>query len=49
MSEKVVDRGDMCLHCLQTYRTRNYVKAKSHEYYIANKMHWGENKKRKII
>ena len=32
---------------MKSYRTRDYVKAKSHEYYIINKMHWGEIKKKK--
>jgi len=32
---------------MKTYRTRDYVKAKSHEYYIVNKMHWGEITKAK--
>jgi hypothetical protein len=32
---------------MKTYRTRDYVKAKSHEYYTVNKMHWGEIKKSK--
>jgi hypothetical protein len=32
---------------MRTYRTRDYVKAKSHEYYIVNKMHWGEITKSK--
>ena len=30
---------------MKSYRTRDYVKAKSHEYYIVNKMRWGEIKK----
>ena len=33
---------------MKTYRTRDYVKAKSHEYYIVNKMHWGEKNKKKL-
>ena len=32
---------------MKAYRARDYVKAKSHEYYIMNKMHWGEIKKAK--
>ena len=32
---------------MKSYRTRDYVKAKYHEYYIVNKMHWGEIKKTK--
>ena len=30
---------------MKSYYTRDYVKAKAHEYYIVNKMHWGEIKK----
>ena len=30
---------------MKAYRERPYVKAKYHEYYIVNKMHWGEIKK----
>tara|TARA_R100001244_G_scaffold101647_1_gene75787 strand:- start:5 stop:340 length:336 start_codon:yes stop_codon:yes gene_type:complete len=36
---------------MKTYRTRDYVKAKSHEYYTVNKMQWGEitrTKKKKL-
>ena len=32
---------------MKAYRARDYVKAKSHEYYFMNKMHWGEIKKAK--
>ena len=32
---------------MKAYRERPYVKAKYHEYYIVNKMHWGEIKKPK--
>jgi len=32
---------------MKTYSKRDDVKAKAHEYYIANKMHWGEKKKKK--
>ena len=32
---------------MKAYRARDYVNAKSHEYYIMNKMHWGEIKKAK--
>ena len=31
----------------KAYSKRDDVKAKAHEYYIANKMHWGEKKKKK--
>ena len=30
----------------KAYSKRDDVKAKAHEYYIANKMHWGEKKKK---
>ena len=32
---------------MRSYRKRPYVKAKYHEYYIVNKMHWGEITKTK--
>ena len=32
---------------MKAYRTRPYVKAKLHEYYVVNKMHWGEITKAK--
>ena len=32
---------------MKAYRERPYVKAKYHEYYIVNKMRWGEIKKSK--
>ena len=32
---------------MKAYRKRPYVKAKYHEYYIVNKMRWGEIKKAK--
>ena len=32
---------------MKAYRERPYVKAKYHEYYIVNKMHWGEITKSK--
>ena len=32
---------------MKSYRSRPYVKAKYHEYYIVNKMHWGEITKAK--
>ena len=32
---------------MKAYRERPYVKAKLHEYYIVNKMRWGEIKKSK--
>ena len=32
---------------MKAYRERPYVKAKLHEYYVVNKMRWGEIKKSK--
>ena len=32
---------------MKAYRARDYVKAKYHEYYIVNKMQWGEITKAK--
>jgi hypothetical protein len=32
---------------MKEYRSRPYVKAKLHEYYLKNKAHWGEIKKAK--
>ena len=32
---------------MKAYRSRPYVKAKYHEYYIVNKMRWGEITKSK--
>jgi len=32
---------------MKAYRERPYVKAKYHEYYVVNKMHWGEITKAK--
>jgi hypothetical protein len=32
---------------MKEYSKRDYVKVKAHEYYTANKMHWGEKKKKK--
>ena len=32
---------------MKAYRSRPYVKAKYHEYYVVNKMHWGEITKAK--
>jgi len=32
---------------MKEYRSRPYVKAKIHEYYVKNKAHWGEIKKAK--
>ena len=32
---------------MREYRTRPYVKARYHEYYVKNKMFWGEIKKAK--
>ena len=34
---------------MKAYRSRPYVKAKYHEYYIVNKMRWGEITKSKEL
>ena len=39
---KLEENKEQKRNYMKTYRTRDYVKAKSHEYYIVNKMHWGE-------
>jgi hypothetical protein len=44
---KLEENKEQKRNYMKTYRTRDYVKAKSHEYYIVNKMHWGEIKKEK--
>ena len=31
----------------KAYSKRDEVKARAHKYYVANKMHWGEKKKKK--
>ena len=44
---KLEENKEQKRNYMKTYRTRDYVKAKSHEYYTVNKMHWGEIKKSK--
>ena len=44
---KLEENKEQKRNYMKTYRTRDYVKAKSHEYYIVNKMQWGEIKKKK--
>ena len=44
---KLEENKEQKRNYMKTYRTRDYVKAKSHEYYIVNKMHWGEITKSK--
>ena len=44
---KLEENKEQRRNYMKSYRARDYVKAKSHEYYIVNKMHWGEKKKKK--
>jgi len=44
---KLEENKEQKRNYMKTYRTRDYVKAKSHEYYIVNKMRWGEITKSK--
>ena len=44
---KLEENKEQKRNYMKTYRTRDYVKAKSHEYYTVNKMHWGEIKQAK--
>ena len=47
---KLEENKEQKRNYMKAYRTRPYVKAKLHEYYIVNKMQWGEitkNKKKK--
>ena len=44
---KLEENKEQKRNYMKAYRTRDYVKAKSHEYYIVNKMQWGEIKKSK--
>ena len=45
---KLEENKEQKRNYMKTYRTRDYVKAKSHEYYLVNKMHWGEKNKKKL-
>ena len=38
---KLEENKEQKRNYMKAYRTRDYVKAKSHEYYIVNKMRWG--------
>ena len=44
---KLEENKEQKRNYMKAYRERPYVKAKSHEYYIVNKMQWGEIKKKK--
>ena len=43
---KLEENKEQKRNYMKAYRTRPYVKAKLHEYYIVNKMHWGEKNKK---
>ena len=45
---KLEENKEQKRNYMKAYRARDYVKAKSHEYYIVNKMQWGEITKRKM-
>ena len=44
---KLEENKEQKRNYMKTYRARDYVKAKYHEYYIVNKMQWGEITKSK--
>ena len=44
---KLEENKEQKRNYMKAYRERPYVKAKYHEYYIVNKMRWGEIKKAK--
>ena len=44
---KLEENKEQKRNYMTAYRERPYVKAKYHEYYIVNKMHWGEITKAK--
>ena len=44
---KLEENKEQKRNYMKAYRERPYVKAKYHEYYIVNKMHWGEITKAK--
>ena len=44
---KLEENKEQKRNYMKTYRARDYVKAKCHEYYVVNKMHWGEITKTK--
>ena len=44
---KLEENKEQKRNYMKAYRERPYVKAKLHEYYVINKMHWGEITKAK--
>jgi hypothetical protein len=44
---KLEENKEQKRNYMKAYRTRPYVKAKLHEYYVVNKMQWGEITKAK--
>ena len=44
---KLEENKEQKRNYMKAYRERPYVKAKLHEYYVVNKMRWGEIKKAK--
>ena len=44
---KLEENKEQKRNYMKAYRERPYVKAKLHEYYVVNKMRWGEIKKSK--
>ena len=44
---KLEENKEQRRNYMKNYAKRADVKAKAHEYYVANKMHWGEKKKKK--
>tara|TARA_R100001143_G_scaffold59172_2_gene57650 strand:- start:70 stop:390 length:321 start_codon:yes stop_codon:yes gene_type:complete len=44
---KLEENKEQRRNYMKKYSKRTDVRAKAHEYYIANKMHWGEKKKKK--
>ena len=44
---KLEENKEQKRNYMKAYRERPYVKAKYHEYYVVNKMHWGEISKSK--
>ena len=49
---KLEENKEQKRNYMKAYRERPYVKAKCHEYYIVNKMRWGEitkTKRKKMV
>ena len=44
---KLEENKEQKRNYMKEYAKRDNVKARAHEYYVANKMHWGEKKKQK--